>query len=40
MTASPKTCFVGALYGSIAVALSLALLVLIGQMPKAPYVEN
>ena len=40
MTASPKTCFVGALYGSVAVALALALLVLIGQMPKAPYVGN
>ena len=40
MTASLKTCFVGALYGSVAVALSLALLVLLGQMPKAPYVGN
>lgn len=40
MTASLKTCFIGALYGSVAVALSLALLALIGQIPKAPYVGN
>jgi hypothetical protein len=40
MTASLKTCFLGALYGSVAVALSLALLALIGQIPKAPYVGN
>ena len=40
MTASLKTVFVGALYGSVAVALSLAVLVLVGMMPKAPYVGN
>lgn len=40
MTASPRTSFVGALYGSIAVALSLAALTLAGVFPKAPYVDN
>ena len=40
MTASLRTSFVGALYGSVAVALSLALLVLVGAIPKAPYVGN
>lgn len=35
-----QTVFVGALIGAVAVALALALLVLIGQMPAAPYVGN
>lgn len=40
MKASPKTGFIGGLWGSLAVAGALGLLVLVGMAPKAPFVAS